>query len=75
MQVASQNLSLLEGILGKLANDNHRACLNRSTVSQLSWLANLGTILALASYSRLKGKDDLVKIAAVVQGKATFLRG
>jgi len=52
VQVNSKNLTLLEGIL----------------VSQLSWLANLGTILALASYSRLKGKDNLVKIAAVVQG-------
>jgi len=69
VQVRSRGLTLLEGILGKL---RFRACLDDgidfSSVSQLSWLANLGTILALASYSRSKGKDNLVKFAAVLQG-------
>ncbi|KIJ51865.1 hypothetical protein M422DRAFT_26551 [Sphaerobolus stellatus SS14] len=57
VQVPGHQLSLLEGIL----------------VSQLSWLANLGTILALASYSRSKGKDNLVKFAAVIQGYLSMI--
>ncbi|KAF8588164.1 hypothetical protein K439DRAFT_686237 [Ramaria rubella] len=57
VQVASNSLTLLEGIL----------------VSQLSWLANLGTVLALASYSRSKGEDNLVKIAAVLQGYISMI--
>ncbi|KAF8512055.1 hypothetical protein JB92DRAFT_2930646 [Gautieria morchelliformis] len=52
VQVGLGNLNFVEGILA----------------SQLAWLANLGTFLALASYSRSKGKDNLIKVAAVLQG-------
>jgi hypothetical protein len=37
-------------------------------VSQLVWFANLGSFLALASYSRSKGKDVVIKMAATLQG-------
>ncbi|KAF8489850.1 origin recognition complex subunit 3 N-terminus-domain-containing protein [Gautieria morchelliformis] len=54
-QLRGGNLSFIDGIL----------------VSQLVWFANLGTFLALASYSRSKGKKSVIRIAATFQGKFT----
>ncbi|KIJ37052.1 hypothetical protein M422DRAFT_781918 [Sphaerobolus stellatus SS14] len=51
-QVKMGQLTLLQGML----------------VSQLAWFAIFGTYLSLASYSRSKGRDSIVKIAAVLQG-------
>ncbi|KAF8512619.1 hypothetical protein BU17DRAFT_96149 [Hysterangium stoloniferum] len=51
IQVSNGNLSLLEGIL----------------VIQLALFAVFGMYMALAAYSRSKGKDTLAKVAAVAQ--------
>jgi hypothetical protein len=42
-----------------------------SSVTQLMWLSNFGMYLALASYSRAKGGDGVVKVAAVLQSTHT----
>ncbi|KAF8513556.1 hypothetical protein BU17DRAFT_95249 [Hysterangium stoloniferum] len=51
VQIGQGQMNFLQGIL----------------VTQLTWFAMFGTYLALASYSRSKGENTLVKIAAVIQ--------